>query len=218
MGRSRTINFDRIFLHRHHYGVMLSVIFLVLLVGLAMLYQYQKPVTDQFKKLPLPQAQETTPPADEKTLIQDFIGSNLRGGYSPPSISVSKIQLPNVSDVIYSANWESRGVLFSAALRYNSVGGKIASVQLAARLPKNTVFTDNNYQSLVDAFFLAPTKEWNCRSIGTDTVCESLWNENKDVRGAGVLSPISNKPGTLVYVCRIPLGSELYNKGTCLRV
>ena len=39
------INFNKIFSHRHHYGIILSVLFLALLVGLAMLYQYQKPLS-----------------------------------------------------------------------------------------------------------------------------------------------------------------------------
>ncbi|MBI2076132.1 MAG: hypothetical protein HYT72_02700 [Candidatus Aenigmarchaeota archaeon] len=55
----KPINFDRIFFHRRHYGVMLSVIFLVLLVGLAMLYQYQRP-----KQL---NEQATTAPASALT-------------------------------------------------------------------------------------------------------------------------------------------------------
>lgn len=45
--RKKSINFDKIFFHRHHYGIMLSVLFLALLVGLAMLYQAYKPPEDK---------------------------------------------------------------------------------------------------------------------------------------------------------------------------
>lgn len=66
----KSINFDRIFSHRHHYGIILSVVFLALLVGLAMLYQYQKPISTPTAPPP-PSSPDTLKSLPEKIQIPE---------------------------------------------------------------------------------------------------------------------------------------------------
>ncbi|MBI2076298.1 MAG: hypothetical protein HYT72_03575 [Candidatus Aenigmarchaeota archaeon] len=90
------INFDRIFFHRRHYGVMLSVIFLVLLVGLAMLYQYQRPKHQASQDTPSISREEA-----ENIKMQQY-GGNKPQRIDLPSFSAASLckEFGNISSEI----------------------------------------------------------------------------------------------------------------------
>lgn len=162
----------------------------------------------------------------ERILLQGFVRKNLKKEYYSFPLDIKHKLIPSGettgSDNVHGVSWKNNGNTIYSALYYNQNDSQVleymTSITLAEPLEN---FDETNALSIAKTYFNYVGEHWNCRDLIADNpeigiLCESFW-EGTDKNKYGV-GTISAEDQTIVYICEFPIGSEVYDKESCVDI
>lgn len=181
---------------KRNFSYVYLIAFVVIIVALSFL----------INKFALPQTPAGKLEITPQEKLTSFITTNLRNSYTP------KVGVQTVNSTVYVTSWTTRQTNFTAFLVKNSNNDGIKELRTFVNVPTTNASLDlvAVYVKNVDVTY------WKCVNLTKPQgarACESFYETSDGKLGKGI---VMLGDSSLIVVCEIPKGSELYERNTCL--
>lgn len=205
---------------RIFYKFILSIIAIIIIAGVAISSFF---VFNQPQPEPNPQIQSPTKSPEDglravDNALKQYLNENLALEFLPKELSIQdrKVKSEKQGNV-YFVKWKAGETALITTLSFNANNKDIKKIEIGARIPKINLNKKESISLMRKFFKVVPEEsEINCKTIEKITLCEKFQtNEIGHKEGIGAASPFELEQTALVFVCKIPNGSEYSSRQSC---
>lgn len=205
---------------RIFYKFILPAIAVIIIAGVTISSFF---VFNQPEPAAVPPIQSPTPSPEDglravNNALEQYLNENLALEFLPKELSIQDRKVKSETQgQVYFVKWKVGETAFITTLSFNANDKDIKKIEIGIRLPKMDL-TKKTAISAMKKFFKAVPEETeiNCKNVGKITLCEKFQTNGAGYKeGVGVASPFELESTALVFVCKIPNGSEYSSRQSC---